>query len=72
MLKASKDDLGNKRLVPLEDQRGLYAPINKIVETPIRNHINSFNPKAPHYRRSHAPNRKYLPADLSITQMYED
>nr|CAI5840918.1 unnamed protein product [Callosobruchus analis] len=64
MLKASKDDHG--------DQRGRHAPVNKVMETPIRNHINSFNPKPSHYQRIHAPNRKYLLADLSIRQMYED
>nr|CAI5867304.1 unnamed protein product [Callosobruchus analis] len=42
------------------------------METPIRNHINSFNPKSSHYRGSHVSNRNYLSADLSISQMYQD
>lgn len=29
-----------------------------------------FHPEASHYRRAHAPLRKYLPSDLSISKMY--
>lgn len=31
----------------------------------------SFNPSVSHYRREHAPNRKYLPSDLSEKYMFE-
>ncbi|XP_026745687.1 uncharacterized protein LOC113507030 [Trichoplusia ni] len=31
----------------------------------------SFNPAVSHYRREHAPNKKYLPSDLNIRIMYD-
>ena len=36
------------------------------------NHINFFNPSVSHYRREHAPNRKYLPSDINIKLMHKD
>lgn len=72
LVKSLKDDHGTKLLIPRKDQRGKHSPANKIPSTPIRDHIKSFDPKPSHYRRSHAPNRKYLPPDLSIKYMYED
>lgn len=72
LAKASKDDHGTKLLIPRKDQRGRHPPRNKIPSTPIKDHITSFNPKPSHYRRSHAPNRKYLPPDLTIKYMYTD
>lgn len=38
----------------------------------LHNHIDSFNPSISHYRREHAPNRKYLPSDITATSMYQD
>lgn len=38
---------------------------NLIVE-----HIESFRPTIAHYRREHAPERRYLPSDINITMMY--
>lgn len=38
----------------------------------IKNHILSFHPYPSHYRRAHAPNRLYLPPELTIRFMYED
>lgn len=32
----------------------------------------SFKPNISHYRRSHAPNRLYLPSDLSVIKLYND
>ena len=34
-------------------------------------HIESFHPAISHYRRKHAPLRRYLPPTLNITKMYE-
>lgn len=62
----SKDSLQASR-----DRRG-QTSINKIDSTLIKEHINSFEPTIAHYRRAHAPNRKYLPTDLNITIMYKD
>ena len=38
----------------------------------IRNNIKKYNLCVSHYRREHAPNRLYLPSELSITDMFED
>lgn len=59
-------------VVPTQDHRGLKEPHNKLDEEPIRQHINSFEPSISHYRREHAPNRLYLPTDLSFTNMYNN
>lgn len=72
LLKACKDAHGNPLSLPRPDQRGRHEPTHKISPTPIKLHINSFSPKPSHYRRSHAPNRKYLPPDLSIKIMHKD
>lgn len=41
-------------------------------DSTIKNHIESFHPEISHYRREHAPNKRYLPRELSISFMYED
>lgn len=38
----------------------------------IIDHVNSFKPTVHHYRRVHAPKRKYLPSDLTIKAMHGD
>lgn len=38
----------------------------------IKDHIESSNPEISHYGRDHAPNRRYLPSDLSIILMHTD
>lgn len=38
----------------------------------IEKHIMSYGPTVSHYRREHAPNRYYLPSDLSASDMYKD
>ena len=38
----------------------------------IKKHIESFHPSISHYRREHAPNRRYLPTDVTIRSMYDD
>lgn len=58
-------------LKPQSDKRG-HASSKKIDRTTIIDHINSFGPRIAHYRREHAPDRKYLPSDISITYMYKD
>ncbi|ESO93896.1 hypothetical protein LOTGIDRAFT_153369 [Lottia gigantea] len=57
---------------PPPDKRGMQEPPNKINREPIKAHIESFNPCISHYRRAHAPNRRYLPSDVSIRMMYDD
>ena len=53
-------------IAPMEDGRGKSVPPNKIDRDVIKNHINSYNPVVSHYRREHAPNRRYLDSDLTI------
>ena len=57
------------------DKRGRSSPANKFstnVYDTIKAHINSYHPCISHYRRKHAPNRKYLPPDVTIKAMHTD
>lgn len=72
IISATKDNDGNKLLTPVADKRGTHLNPHKKDRNLIETHILSFNPKQAHYRRYHAPNRKYLPSDLSIKVMHED
>ncbi|XP_022179369.1 uncharacterized protein LOC111039985, partial [Myzus persicae] len=64
----------------MTEKSAIVSPLNKITRTawnkcdlePIKEHINSFNPTVAHYRREHAPNRKYLPNEINATYMYSD
>ncbi|KAG5875757.1 hypothetical protein JTB14_022466 [Gonioctena quinquepunctata] len=60
------------QLQPLPNMRGKAKNKYKIDDTVINDHIESFNPCISHYRREHAPNRRYLPSDISISSMHED
>lgn len=51
--------------------RGSYERVEKIDKEIIKDHIKQFNPSVSHYRREHAPNRLYLPSDLSVTAMHK-
>ena len=53
-----------------EDKRGRQEAVNKADQEVIEQHIMSFNPTAPHYRYLHAPDRRYLPADLTTAVLY--
>ena len=55
-----------------KDERGKATPMNKVNEQPIIEHINSFNPQISHYRREHAPNRRYLEPHLSIRFLWQN
>ncbi|KAL0860407.1 hypothetical protein ABMA27_009801 [Loxostege sticticalis] len=57
--------------VPI-DKRGINPNPKKINNDVITQHIESFNPTISHYRREHAPNKKYLPSDLTVRAMYDD
>lgn len=56
--------------VPKDDMRGRHANKSKSDETVIVQHIESFGPTISHYRRTHAPERRYLPSDVSIQKMH--
>ena len=55
-----------------KDGRGRHSSHRKVDTTLIKKHIESFNPAIPHYRREHAPYRRYLPSDLNISKMHKD
>ena len=57
------------------DRRGTHEPAHKLTDDAveiIKAHINSYHPAVSHYRREHAPLRKYLPPELSLVDMYND
>ena len=57
---------------PKPSMRGKAPAKNKIDRVIIRNHINSYHPSISHYRREHAPNRFYLPSDITVESMHKD
>nr|CAI5839646.1 unnamed protein product [Callosobruchus analis] len=60
-----------KCIAPQKDGRRRSCP-RKVDRHSIIEHVNSFNPTISHYRREHAPYRRYLPSDINITLMYKD
>lgn len=59
-------------ITPNRDGRVLRRNSSKKIDrTVILEHINSFHPTVSHYRREHAPNRLYLPSDITVTLMYK-
>ena len=63
------------KIAPLKDRRGKHAPADKTLGDTnmiIKSHIESFHPAVPHYRRAHAPLRRYLPPELSLKLMYDN
>lgn len=59
---------------PAEDFRGKKRNNENIEDRRkiIQEHIQSFQLFVSHYRRQHAPNRRYLPNNFNITEMFED
>ena len=61
--------------VTAADKRGKHKPKHAMTDAQketAERHIKSFNPQISHYRREHAPNRLYLPSELSKQEMFED
>jgi hypothetical protein len=63
-------DLGS--VVPKPEMRGKTCSKIKVDRSIIIAHIESFHPVASHYRREHAPRKRYLPSDLSTEALYRD
>ena len=63
---------GDTCITPKPDGRGKAPAVNKIDRAMIMNHIESYHPCVSHYRRQHAPNRRYLPSDISMHAMHAD
>ncbi len=61
-----------KKPLRVRSEQGKHTKTPKINRDIIIQHINSFNPNISHHRRVHAPKKKYLPSDITITAMYTD
>ncbi|RUS71130.1 hypothetical protein EGW08_021109 [Elysia chlorotica] len=55
----------------VKDNRGSRRPVHKIDHNIIHDDIEQYQPSIPHYRREHAPLRRYLPTDLNLPEMYK-
>ncbi|CAH0547321.1 unnamed protein product [Brassicogethes aeneus] len=56
---------------PPKDRRGSYTK-KKVDREIIQTHIKKFSPCVSHYRREHAPNKLYLPSDVTVVNMFSD
>ena len=57
------------------DRRGKHEPGNKFSDdicSQIKTHIESYHPSISHYRREHAPFRRYISPEISVTDMHKD
>lgn len=59
-------------IVPSGDKRGKHTKTPRIDRESIKKHVESFNPCVSHYRREHAPHKRYLPSDITIRNMHRD
>ena len=57
-------------LTASKETRGRSIPPNRVSRDVLRAHIERYEPVSPHYRYLHAPRRRYLPADLTASDMY--
>lgn len=56
----------------VRDNRGTHSNRRSVDRALLERHVNLFHPCVSHYRREHAPHRKYLPSDITIKQMHTD
>ena len=63
---------GPNVLTPGISLRGKNKPSNCVDEAVIIEHINSFHPQISHYRREHAPRRRYLSPEITVRLMFAD
>ncbi|XP_055627194.1 uncharacterized protein LOC129769139 [Toxorhynchites rutilus septentrionalis] len=56
---------------PKPSKRGKYERSQQKHEA-VKSHILTYNPSISHYRRAHAPNRYYLPSDLTGVSMHNN
>lgn len=72
--KTKRNSSGNVKTL---DERGAAArgikTTNKLkTEDKVIQHINSYHPVVSHYNLNHAPNRRYLPSELTIMSLWKD
>ena len=68
-------EASNDLIFPPLYKQGKNIPTNKKSKETVdlvKNHINSFHPAITHYRRKHAPLRRYLSPELNITTLYNE
>ena len=56
-------------IYPCKEKRGRKKVSTNPTRDAVIEHINSFNPVSSHYRREHAPHRRYLEAHMTIQSM---
>ena len=62
----------NIDVAALEDRRGKHEPKHKINHQFVHEHVEKYKPSISHYRREHAPLRRYLPSDLTLKEMHKN
>lgn len=65
-------DILHKSLDAQNDRRGHHQKSKHVDREKLKEHIEIFRPAIAHYRRAHAPNRRYLPSDLNASTMHSD
>lgn len=70
--KAVRNAVNKQDDVQISDGRGRNPKQLRCNRDLIKAHIESFNPTISHYRREHAPNKRYLSSEISIQFMYND
>lgn len=69
--KVVRNAVNNKDLIPY-DGRGHNQKKHKIDHHLLQRHIETFKPTISHYRREHAPNKRYLSSEITIQFMFDD
>lgn len=74
---AYKTSFLKKGSVETIDGRGSVHNENRkitglLVEKRIKQHIESYNPVVSHYKLQHAPHRRYLPQDITISFLHQE
>lgn len=67
LLKILEKDVSDQK-----DKRGKHDNRPKINTDNLENHVLQYNPVISHYRREHAPRRRYLSSDVTLKVIYED
>ncbi len=70
MIRTALDSIPIGEALPTPSRRGKHSKKKVVNKELIKKHIMSFNPQVSHYHRAHAPNRLYLPSEISIRSMY--
>lgn len=70
--KVVRNAVKNGNAVVPSDGRGHSDKKFKIDHELIQRHIESFRPTISHYRREHAPNKRYLSSEVTIQFMFND